>query len=179
MQKKLRIAIDVVVIIVAFIFLFIGIKDAIDLLKGKELDDNVKFARTYSSVLKDNSYEYTSINDVLEAKSTIILIGETTDPWMHVLVSPLDNIAKKYGKKIKYLELDGLDTSSKEYKKLENLYGKLSSPMIILIKNGTTLTVFSKKDIIDNDFDGAPIEYFDIERTKNLADKLSQISNLD
>lgn len=181
MYKKVRILIDCLVIVVAFLFLIFGIKDAIAMFKGDgEPSDNVKFARTYRSVDKDNIYRYVNEKEALELtnEKSLIILGKKTDPWMQVLVNPLETITKDYVKEIHYLELDDIDTSSKDYRNLEERIGSISSPKIVLSTDGEILTVLDKTDIVDLNFDGAPIEYFDEERIDALEKKLDEISNL-
>ncbi len=161
--------------------LIFGIKDVYKMYKSSQVDDNVRFFRSYTSVSKDNIYEYISFKDVekiISKDKGVLVIGETTDPWMQVLVNPLELYAKKYVDKIYYLELDGANTDDKNYQNLKAKLTKISSPQIIIFNKGKIFENLSKNDFIDEKFEGAPIEYFDEGHTRNLEDKLKNISKI-
>lgn len=181
MEKKIRIIIDLVVIVVASIFLIFGIKDAITMFNKSKVTDNVKFSKSYPSIEKNNIYKYVNLKEtlkLLDKGSALVLIGKTIDPWMQVLVNPLEDYSKDHIKEIYYLELDDLDSSSKEYLELTKKIGKLSSPEVLIIKDGNIITKLLKNDIIDSNYDGIPIEYFDEDNIKKLNENLKEISNL-
>lgn len=177
MNKKLRITLDIITILIGMIFLFWGIKDAYSLYKNSKVDDNVKFAHSYTSVSKDNIYKYASLKDVnklLKSDNAVIIFGKTTDPWMQVLVAPLESICKEYVDVIYYLELDNIDFSDKEYKSVLEKVGSLSSPEVIFIKSSKIAETLEKSDIYDENFEGAPIEYFDKNNLATFNDKIKE-----
>ncbi len=181
MKKRTRIIIDVLLIIVGIIFLIFGIKDAVDMYKNSKIDDNTKFSRSYTSVDKENIYKYRDlkeIDSILKEDKGIILIGKTTDPWMQVLVNPLHNIVEDYTDSIYYLELDNIKESNDYYKKVTDKTGNLSSPTILIVKDGKILTTLHKSDLIDEEYDGIPLEYYTDERVEELRNKLDKITEL-
>ncbi len=177
MNKKLRIIVDIVLIAVGIVFLIFGIKDAIAMYKNNKVTDNVQFSKTYRSISEDNIYKYVTdkeANKILNDGTGVVLIGKETDAWMQVLVAPLNDYAESYVDTIYYLEMDK-DTES--YKVSDNL-DYVKSPTIIIVKNGKVLDTLEKDDLIEDDYKGAPIDYFDSERLEDLHKKLTKISNL-
>lgn len=181
MNKKLRIIIDILLILVGIVLLVFGIKDVYNTFKVEEVPDALIFRKSYNSVSEDNSYKYITLkeaDELLRDGTGIILIGSPSDAWMQVLVSPLDDIAKSYELDIYYLELDKLDTNSTIYEEFEIDLSKINTPSILLIKEGTILKEMSKDDIFESNFEGAPIEYFDEENLIKFKNSLKEISNL-
>jgi len=181
MKKRTRIIIDVLLIIVGVIFLIFGIKDAVEVYNGSKINDNIKFSRSYTSVDEENIYKYKDLkgtNDILKSGQGIILIGKTTDPWMQVLVNPLHNIVEDYTDSIYYLELDNIKESDDYYTKVTDKIGNLSSPTILIVKDGKILTTLHKGDLIDEDYDGIPLEYYTDEKVEELSNKLDKITEL-
>lgn len=182
MNKTTRIIIDIIVIIIGIIFLISGIKDAYNFYQSNKVQDNLVFRKSYRDVEEDNIYKYVTLketNKFLEEGTGILLIGSPQDSWTQILVKHLHDYSKNHIDKIFYLETDELDTDSKEYDKLVNKIDKVSTPYIVIMKEGKTLTALAKKDIYDDeDFEGAPIEYFDGENIASLQSKLSKLASL-
>jgi len=181
-NKTTRIIIDIIVIIIGIVFLTSGIKDAYNLYQSSQIKDNLVFRKSYRDMEEDNIYKYISIkeaNKLLEKESGTILIGSPHDSWTQILVKPLHDYSKEYVSNIYYLETDDLDTESKEYTKLIDKLGEISTPMIIITKNGKTEVKLTKNDIYDDEnFEGAPIDYFNEENIASLQSKLSTIASL-
>lgn len=179
-NKALRIGLDIALILIGIVFLIFGIKDAIETFKNNQIEDNVKFKRTYSEITEDNIYRYTDLkkaNKLIDEGTGVLLIGQKNDSWMHVLVSPLNEFVKDYQDIIYYLEIDNDDTNDKNYQTLTQKLEKIKTPTIVLIKDGNILSTYNKNDIFDSTFEGAPIEYFTEERTTSLKEKI-KISDL-
>lgn len=143
--------------------------------------DNVKFSKSYTYVSEENIYKYINLqelNDILESESGIIIIGKTTDAWMQVLVNPLHDIVKEYTDVIYYLELDDITDEDDYYSQVTDEVGDLSSPSILIIKDGNILTTLHKKDLIEEDYDGIPLEYYTADRIEELRNKLEKITEL-
>lgn len=180
MNKKLRIGLDIVLIIVGIVFLIFGIKDAISMYKDSKVDDNVKFYRSYRSVGKDNIYKYLSVKKaekLLDDGTGIIVFGETTDPWMQVLAEPLEDVVEAELDEIYYLELDDIDFD-KEAKNIKDKIGDVTSPRIVIVKDGKVLTDLKKSDLVDEEYEDAPIDYYDESRIETLKSQLTKISEL-
>lgn len=177
-NKALRIGLDIALIVIGIVFLIFGIKDAINYASKDKLSDNVQFSRDYPEINEDNIYKYMNASEaskMLESGSGVLLLGKKSDTWMHVLVSPLNDILKENVENINYLDMDTIDEN--DYKSLEEKIELINSPCIVIIKNGEVKTKLSKSDIIPENFDGAPIEYFTDERIASLKEKL-KISEL-
>lgn len=178
-NKTFRIIFDLFLIVIGIVFLIFGIKDAYNFYKEQKVEDSALFNASYRSAPLDNIYRYTNTkkaNKLLSSGTGTLLIGKTTDPWMQVLVKPLDEIGKEKTDVIYYLELDEIDSSTKEYKSLEEKLGGISSLKIVIVKEGRILQNLDKKDIIDAEFDGAPAEYFDEQNIKKLKELLSDMN---
>lgn len=174
----MRIAVDVILIVLGFVFLVFGIRDAINKYKSSITPDNVLFVRSYSSIGEDNPYKYVSIkeaNEIIEKHSGVIFVGFPGDSWSQVLVAPLKSIVESYGvDTIYYLEkLENDDMSD-----LKSSVQDISTPHIIVVKDGEILKEVTKTDIVREDYDGAPIEYFDEENTESLSRMLEDIKNI-
>lgn len=170
-NKTLRIVLDVILIIIGIVFLISGVKEAYNLYNSNKIEDNIIFKKSYNYVDEDNIYKYINtkeLNNLLKNKRGIALIGYKTDPWMQVLVSPLNKIISTKYDVIYYLELDDLDTDSKEFKEL-NKKIDISSPLLIIF-NKEEIKILTKKDLIDESYQEAPLEYFDEERLKYFED---------
>lgn len=183
-NKTLRIILDLVLIVVGIIFLVIGIKDAYNFYIENKIEDNVRFKKSYASVPKDNIYRYVTIeeaDEILSNKTGLILLGRTDDPWMQVLVKPLNDIVKEHFETIYYLELDELSNNEKKKVDTSPIRTRLEDmelPYIFIVKDGNILGEIDKSDLIDDEFEGAPIEYFDDEHLIELKNKLSKIAEL-
>lgn len=180
-NKTLRIILDLVLIIVGIIFLIIGINDAYNLYKDSKSNDNITFKKSYNSVKQDNIYKYIKLQEIdkiLDNEKGILLIGKTTDPWMHILVSPVNDILEGEIEKIYYLELDNIDETSETFIDLNKRLDKLNSPCIVIFNKGQLLTVLNKEDIFNPDYEGAPIDYYDDKRIDELKEKLIKITEI-
>ncbi len=179
-NKKVRITVDILLIIVGIVLLVFAIKDTANTFSKNRGTDAERFFRSYSHAGKDNIYKYAKIkeiNKILESGSGVIVLGNTTDTWMQVVVNPLQNECKETVDKIYYLELDDIDKNEKEYQKLEASLKDISSPRILVVKEGKVLSDLKKADIFEEDYDGIPIEYFTQDRIENFSAKL-KISEL-
>lgn len=175
-NRNVRILVDVCVIIIGVVLLIFGIKDAVVKFKSSTVSDSVRFLKSYPDVKKEHIYDYVSLkeaNEIITKKSGVILIGSPEDSWTRVLVKPLQDILKKRGiEKIYYLEkLENDDVSDL---KVESQ--NVVSPHIIVVEEGTIVKEISKRDMIDEEYDGIPIEYFDSERIDKLDALLKKTS---
>lgn len=185
-NKKSRIILDLILIILGIIFLVFGIKDAIEMFKSTntKIEDAVLFKKDYSYAPNDNVYEYLTLEDadeMLESGTGIMLISSPTDAWTQVLVEPLDYIVKYEKETIHYQENKKLDESSKHYKSILSKLDTdmLSNPTIIFIKNGTINKIYLKEDIYDVDYEGAPVDYWNDELRRKFNENIhSDIESL-
>lgn len=153
-NKTLRIVVDIILICVAGVFLYFGVKEAIDKFETMKVPDSVLFNRSYQNVEEDNPFEYLDDKKrkkLIEKKEDLIVfIGNPNDTWSQVLAKPLLEEVKTVGlEKIYYLETE------------EDI------PRIEIIKEGKSILELRKEDIFKEDFDGAPIEYFTYEDNLN------------
>ena len=170
--RKLRIILDILIILIGFVFLFIGIRDARIYFASMKKSDAEIFHKEYSYVRKKECvYEYISLKEAnkLLDENSVILIGDSEDPYTQVLVKPLNDIYK--GKKIYYLKSSLLDSKGKAYNSFKKVLNvkEFTTPMIILSKANKHI-VLTKDNIYDSEFDGAPIEYFNNERKEKLKE---------
>lgn len=183
-NKTIRIIVDCILIILGIVFLALGIKDAYNFSKRNEIDDNVKFKRSYSNVPKDNIYKYVTLdeaNDILFNKSGVILLGKTTDPWMQVLVKPLNDIVKEKLDVIYYLEMNDIkEEPLSDFDKpvIQTRLDDIALPYIYIVKDGTILTELGRDELFSKDYEGAPIEYFNDERIESLKQKIEKIAEI-
>lgn len=177
--RKLEIILDIILILVGFVFLYFGIRDLMVKIDSTKVTDAEKFSRKYSYVSKDESiYKYISYKDAeiyLKSNGAIILVGNPLDSWTQVLVKPLNDLYKTKGKEIYYLELNDEDIGTRSYISLIKALNvkSLNTPTIIKVDK-TKFKVYTKKDIYDSSYDGAPIDYFtkeNIEKLKKLIDE--------
>lgn len=179
-NKKSRIAIDALLIILGIVFLIFGIKDFKNFISNQnaKISDAERFKADYQYVNKDNSYKYTSIEELktmLNSKEErIILLGSPLDPWTQVIVSHLDEYAKSVEKSIYYLELDKVDKESEDYKELLKTLkiDELYLPTIV-VQNKDKSEVLDKTKIYDSNYTEAPIDYWTEERIEELKRVLS------
>lgn len=172
-EKRLRIILDVLIIIIGIVFLFFGIKDGIKEFDKYKVSDAEKFHKSYNYVsVKESVYEYVSLRKATKLldENSVILVGKTTNAWTQVLVKPLNDIYKD--SKIYYVELDDIENTSPAYHQfLSKLkLKKMDIPTVIVTKEGKH-KIISRDDIVDKDYEGAPIDYFNKE-TKNKLKEL-------
>lgn len=179
-NKALRIGLDIALILIGIVFLIFGIKDAIEMAKNSKITDNVLFSRDYKEISEDNIYDYIDskeLGQLLENGTGAILISKKSDAWTHVLVTPLNDLLKEKYDKIYYLDLDDEKVLSEESKnKLQEKLNIQNIPCITFIKDGSVQLALDKSDLIENNYDGAPVEYFTDERIDQLKEKLEKIS---
>lgn len=171
--KRIRIITDILIILFGVVFLVFGIKDATKEINKNKVSDAERFHRSYNYVsTKESVYEYVSIKKAISLldDDCVLLIGKTTNSWTQVLVKPLNDIYKDG--KIYYLELDNIENTSPAYNKLLAKLNvkKLDIPTIVISKKGK-LNIVTRNDIVDKDYEGAPIDYFNKE-TKNKLKEL-------
>ena len=172
-EHKIRIVTDILIIIIGIIFLIFGVKDGIKEINKNKISDAERFHRSYSYVSTNESvYEYVSVRKAtsLLDEDCVILIGKTTNAWTQVLVKPLNDIYKDG--KIYYLELDDIENTSPIYNKLLAKLNvkKIDVPSVVISKKDK-LKIITRNDIVDKDYEGAPIDYFNKE-TKNKLKEL-------
>ena len=172
-EQRLRIILDILIIIIGIVFLVFGIRDGIKEINRYKVSDAEKFHKSYSYVsTKESVYEYISLGKAtkLLEEDSVILVGKTTNAWTQVLVKPLNDIYKD--SKIYYVEMDDIENTSPAYHKFLSKLGvkKMDIPTIVVTKSDKT-KIISKDDIVDKDYEGAPIDYFNKE-TKNKLKEL-------
>lgn len=178
-NRKYRILVDLILIILGIIFLVFGIKDVIDKYNSEKVTDATLFKREYKEVSEDNVYKYLNLKDaekMLKEETGIILIGNSLNSWTQVLVGPLNEIAKEEKREIYYLSTKEIDKESKNYKNILKILNKkeLEVPNLIFIKEGKILKIYSKEDLYDKEYDGAPIEYWTEEQKTVLKEEISK-----
>lgn len=170
--RKLRITLDIILILIGFVFLGFGINDLIGKINSNKVSDSERFHMSYNYVpAKKSKYKYVDISmasKLLKSDDAVILLGNPTDPWTQVLVKPLNDIIK--GKVIYYVETKTLDVDNKNVKKfLENAKLKsIETPTLITVDKGKT-TILTKKDIY-GDYKGVPLEYFNEDNINKLKE---------
>lgn len=179
-NKKSRIVIDSLLIILGIVFLIFGIKDLKSFVSSQKSDisDAEKFKSDYQYVAKDNSYKYIDIKElrtILDGKDEkIILVGSPLDSWTQVLVSHLDEYAKSIKKSIYYLDLDKVDKTSDDYKKIlkKIKLDDITTPTVI-IKTKSNIELLKKEELYDSNFTDAPIDYWTEKRVEELKEILN------
>ena len=171
--KIIEITLDIIIIILGVVFLISGIKDAVIKFNKYRLTDEKRFSGVYNLSLKDNRFKTLSVK---EAKMNVfnditILVGNPTDSWTRILVKPLNDIYKEKNKTIYYLEINDDIKKTNEYKEfLKVLKVKsLNTPSIIISKN-SKISIYTKDDIINKDYDGIPLEYFNDDNIKKFKE---------
>ena len=138
--------------------------------KRKNKSANLKHDRRMNIRVTDDEYEIIKSNaNKLLKENSVILIGNSEDPYTQVLVKPLNDIYKN--KKIYYLKSSMLDSNKKEFDSFKKVLGvkEFNTPTIIITK-GNKHVILLKEDIYDSEFDGAPIEYFNNENKEKLKE---------
>lgn len=153
-SKVLRILIDLILIALGIVFLVFGIKDAIKEFSKPQIEDNIRFTKSYTNVPTDNIFKYIESLDLVKDENAVVFIANPKDAWSQVLSYQLNDILKTKYKTIYYLEQEITE----------------DIPTIVVIKDLQKKT-YEKKDIIDEDYKDAPIDYW----TKERIEKLSQI----
>ena len=170
--RKLRITLDIILILIGFVFLGFGINDLIGKINSNKISDSERFHMSYNYVsVKKSKYKYIDIsraNKLLKSDDAIMLLGSPTDPWTQVLVKPLNDVIK--GKVIYYLEVKDINTDSKNFKKLleKTKLESAMTPTLIIVKKGK-ITILTKKDIYEN-YKGVPLEYFNEDNINKLKE---------
>lgn len=176
-NKKLRILLDILLILIGVVFLVFGVKDAISYFNQNTVSDAQKFHKSYNYVsTNDSVYEYITLKETNNLENGIILVGEPTDSWTQVLVKPLNDIAKTNDMKVYYLETTDLKNTDKYYTSV--LYKlnvtKLTTPTIAIVKNSKVSKLYLKSDLYDKEYDGAPIDYFDKTKLEDFNKDLTE-----
>ncbi len=182
-NKKARLTIDILLIILGIAFLIFGIKDLKTFISNQnvKITDAERFKRDYQYVDTENVYKYIKIKDLstlLESEEEkIVLIGSPLDPWTQVITLPLNNIVKSMKKNIYYLDLDDVDKESKDYKKVLKAL-KVATPTVI-VRTKTDINILDKQALYDSKYTDSPIEYWTDERTEELErvlnDKIGEL----
>ena len=153
-SKTLRIIVDSILIILGIIFLVFGIKDAIGYTKTNNIEDNVKFSKSYTNVLTDNKFKYIkSLDEIENKKNIIVFFFNPEDPWSQVLATTLYQITKDKLDVIYYLESQKDD----------------DIPKLIILNDKEE--IYTKSDLVDSEYDGIPVEYW-TDVKKNELSKL-------
>ena len=173
-NKKLRIILDSLIIIIGVVFLVFGVRDGIKDINKHKLTDAEKFHKSFNYVsVEDSVYEYVSIRGVYKVldEDSIVLFGDKNNAWTQVLVKPLNDIYK--GKKIYYVEMNDIDPDSPAYEGILSKLKikKLIIPTVVVTKDKKRV-VLSRDDIVDKDYEGAPIDYFNDQTIDKLKELL-------
>jgi len=177
-SKKVRITVDILLIIIGVVFLIFGIKDAIEFFTPAKVEDGVKFNKDYNTVSAEEAvFKYVSLDNLektLDKENAIVLVGNPLDPWVQVLVKPLNDALVSLEKEAYYYEEK---EENKEHTSYKNIMQKLEidsfiTPTIIVIKN-KEITILDYNSLYDSSFDGLPVEYWNEERTDDLKSKLN------
>lgn len=176
-NNKLRILIDILLIILGVVFLIFGIKDfKEEFFTKSEVTDGMRFHREYNYVSeKESIYTYIKVQDYLDINDdSYLLIGSNKSPLTNVIVKPLNDIAKQNKVKLYYIKNDISD--DKNYNKLlkkiklDNLD---KEPIIVVIKN-KKVTTYTKENLYEKDFTESPIEYWTDDRISSLNELLNK-----
>lgn len=142
-NKKLRITIDIVLILVASVFLFFGVKEVTKKIDALKVSDSTKFSRSYQSV-GENNYEYLTEKGLEKVSDGVVFIGNPNDPWSQVLAPVLTELLVEYKVTTSYYYETDEDT-----------------PRILVFQEGKRVVELKKSDIYNENYDGIPIEYFE------------------
>lgn len=172
-KNKLRIIVDILIILIGVVFLIFGVKDGVKEINKHKVTDGEKFHRSFSYVSAEESvYEYVSIRGVYSVldEDSVVLFGDKNNAWTQVLVKPLNDIYKN--DKIYYVEMNDIDLESPAYEGILSKLKikKLIIPTVVITKNNK-YKIISRDDIVDKDYVGAPIDYF----TKSKVNKLKEL----
>ncbi len=164
-EKTLRIVIDIVIILIAGIFLVFGIKDLIGKIESTRIPDNVLFTKNYRNVPEDNIYRYIEEKEYekfLKDGTGVIFEGNPNDPWSQIIAPPLEEV-------IKELTIDEISYFESEK----------DTPRVVIVEQGKILAELAHEDLIDSRYDGIPLEYFkDEKHMEELRDLLKVATQL-
>lgn len=148
-----------------------GIKEAVDKFKSSVISDAERFAKNYRDVGKDNPYKYIDVdeaNEIIAKESGIIFVCNPDDSWCQVISRPLTKVFKEANiETVYYLENDESNSSSNLQIEIDK-----TVPIVILVEDGNVLKALSKDLLIEEDYEGTPIEYYTNERVADLEKML-------
>lgn len=167
--------------------LVIGVGLYFFVFKNKETD-NIKFAKEYTSVNKDNVFVYRDINEIIkimENGTGVIYLGFPECPWCNAYVKYLNEVAKEEGiDKIYYYNiLEDRKNNTAEYQKIVSLlsgnlqYNEEGNERIYV----PNVSFHIKGQLIGNDYETSldtkglknPSEYWTDDEVKDLKATLS------
>lgn len=183
MKKKVLIIVCVTIVILGGICLYFVISNS-----DNKNSDNVKFAKEYTEVDKDNVFVYKDIDEIiniLKYGTGVVYLGFPECPWCQAYVKYLNDIAKEVGiEKIYYFNiLEDRKNNTEEYQEIvsilsDNLLRDDEGNLRVFVPN---VSFVVKGEIIGNDNETSldtkgfdkPSDYWTIEEVSELKDTLN------
>lgn len=144
-----------------------GIKEAVDKFKSSVTSDAERFTKSYRDVGEDNPYKYIDVdeaNEIIAESSGIIFVCDPNDSWCQVIAKPLTEVFEEANIETVYY-LENNESNSNSNLQIES---DKSVPIVIAVKDGSVLRALSKDLLIEEDYEGSPIEYYTEERVDDL-----------
>ena len=181
MKKKILIVCGSILVVVIGVMLFF-------VLKNKNIEDNVKFAKEYGSVSEDNVFVYKNIDEIIkimEHGTGVVYLGFPDCPWCRAYVKYLNEVALDVGiDEIYYCNiLEDRTNNTDSYKKIvsilgDNLQYDKEGNHRIFVPN---VSFHVEGEVIGNDYEtsydthglSSAVEYWTNEEVADLKNRLT------
>ena len=182
MKKKLLIIGGFVSVIVIGVILFF-------LLKNKNMEDNVRFAKEYGSVSEENVFVYKNADEIIkimEHGTGVVYLGFPECPWCRAYVKYLNEVAIDVGIDEIYYHniLEDRTNNTEEYQKIvsilgDNLQYDKEGNHRIYVPN---VSFHIDGEVVGNDYEtsldthglSSAIDYWTDEEVNDLKEKLTE-----
>lgn len=181
MKKKILIVCGSILVVVIGVMLFF-------VLKNKNIEDNVKFAKEYGSVSEDNVFVYKNIDEIIkimEHGTGVVYLGFPDCPWCRAYVKYLNEVALDVGiDEVYYCNiLEDRTNNTDSYKKIvsilgDNLQYDKEGNHRIFVPN---VSFHVEGEVIGNDYEtsydthglSSAVEYWTDEEVADLKNRLT------
>lgn len=181
MKKKILIVCGSILVVVIGVMLFF-------VLKNKNIEDNVKFAKEYGSVSEDNVFVYKNIDEIIkimEHGTGVVYLGFPDCPWCRAYVKYLNEVALDVGiDEVYYCNiLEDRTNNTDSYKKIvsilgDNLQYDKEGNHRIFVPN---VSFHVEGEVIGNDYEtsydthglSSAVEYWTNEEVADLKSRLT------
>lgn len=181
MKKKILIVCGSILVVVIGVMLFF-------VLKNKNIEDNVKFAKEYGSVSEDNVFVYKNIDEIIkimEHGTGVVYLGFPDCPWCRAYVKYLNEVALDVGiDEVYYCNiLEDRTNNTDSYKKIvsilgDNLQYDKEGNHRIFVPN---VSFHVEGEVIGNDYEtsydthglSSAVEYWTNEEVADLKNRLT------
>ena len=181
MKKKILIVCGSILVVVIGVMLFF-------VLKNKNIEDNVKFAKEYGSVSEDNVFVYKNIDEIIkimEHGTGVVYLGFPDCPWCRAYVKYLNEVALDVGiDEVYYCNiLEDRTNNTDSYKKIvsilgDNLQYDKEGNHRIFVPN---VSFHVEGEVIGNDYEtsydthglSSAVEYWTNEEVSDLKSRLT------